>query len=61
MYFIGVITTVVLVRCPSARIANLIAGAGDGRIRQITEKVQNDLQETFHNYVKIKIILTPRE
>lgn len=51
----------VLVHCPSAKKATLIAGAADGRLKQITQKVQNDLQETFHNNVRIKIELTPRE
>ncbi|CAH1154649.1 unnamed protein product [Phaedon cochleariae] len=54
-----VITTVVIVQCPSARIAKLIAGAADGRLRQITDTVRIDLQDAFHNYVKIKIVLEP--
>jgi hypothetical protein len=48
---------VVLVHCPSERIAKLVAGESDGKLRQITESLQKDLQDTFHNYVRIKIVL----
>lgn len=34
-----------------------MAGAGDGRLRQITEIVQNDLQLAFKNYVRIQIVM----
>ncbi|VEN55914.1 unnamed protein product [Callosobruchus maculatus] len=57
----GKITCVVLVQCPTNRIAKLVAGASDGKIRQITESVQKDLQETFHTFVKIQIVLTTAE
>ncbi|KAG5890727.1 hypothetical protein JTB14_026033 [Gonioctena quinquepunctata] len=57
----GVMNTVVLITCPSTRIAKLVAGASDGKLKQITESVQKDLQETFHNYVRIRIILKPPE
>jgi GTP-binding protein Era len=53
----GQIVTVVLVHCPSERIAKLVAGESDGKLRQITESLQKDLQDTFHNYVRIKIVL----
>ncbi|KAJ8943516.1 hypothetical protein NQ318_023026 [Aromia moschata] len=55
----GAITTVVLVDCPSQRIANLVAGASDGRLRQMMASVQQDLQDTFRNHVKINIVLKP--
>ncbi|CAH1997402.1 unnamed protein product [Acanthoscelides obtectus] len=57
----GEVTCVVLVQCPTDRIVKLVAGASDGKIKQITESVQKDLQETFHNFVKIKIVLTSQE
>ncbi|GJQ73378.1 hypothetical protein Trydic_g13744 [Trypoxylus dichotomus] len=53
----GVITTVVLVKCPTDRIRKLISGVSDGRLRQITESLQEDLQNTFHNFVRIRIVL----
>ncbi|KAJ8975953.1 hypothetical protein NQ317_011921 [Molorchus minor] len=56
----GAITTVVIVKCPSQRIASLVAGASDGKLRQMTERVQRDLQDAFQNYVKINIVLQPR-
>ncbi|KAJ8959738.1 hypothetical protein NQ314_006162 [Rhamnusium bicolor] len=55
----GVISAVVIVNCSSARVAKLVAGASDGKLKQMTESVQQDLQDTFHNYVKIKIVLIP--
>nr|CAH7725741.1 unnamed protein product [Callosobruchus chinensis] len=57
----GTITCVVLVQCPTKRIAKLVAGASDGKIRQITESVQKDLQETFHTFVKIQVVVTSPE
>ncbi|XP_044272768.1 GTPase Era, mitochondrial [Tribolium madens] len=53
----GVISSVVLVHCPSERIAKLVAGESEGKLRQINESLQVDLQKTFHNYVKIKLVL----
>lgn len=55
-FFIGKITTVVIVKCPTPRIYRLLLGTSDGRIRNITENVQRDLQGCFHKYVKIKIV-----
>lgn len=52
----GIITTVVLVNCESERIANFISGASDGRLKKMTEQVQVDLQNTFKNFVRIKIV-----
>ncbi|RZC32905.1 GTPase Era, mitochondrial [Asbolus verrucosus] len=58
----GVVSTVVLVHCPSQRVAKLVAGVSDGKLRQITESLQHDLQETFQNYVRIKLVLEgPKE
>ncbi|XP_025837206.1 GTPase Era, mitochondrial [Agrilus planipennis] len=57
----GVITTVVLVKCPSKRIATLVAGASDGRLRQITEAVQKNLQDAFQTYVRLKILLESKD
>ncbi|XP_017770442.1 PREDICTED: GTPase Era, mitochondrial [Nicrophorus vespilloides] len=53
----GVIKTIVNVRCPSVRKAQLIAGANDGRLKNITAAVQKDLQQTFQNFVRISIYL----
>ncbi|XP_019872109.2 GTPase Era, mitochondrial [Aethina tumida] len=53
----GKISCVVLVKAPSERVSKLVAGAGDGRLRQITEIVQNDLQLAFKNYVRIQIVM----
>lgn len=53
----GIIKTVVLVHCPSERIASYVAGASSGNLRIITEKVQQDLQSAFQTFVRIKIIL----
>lgn len=53
----GVISTVVLVHCPSTRLAQLIAGESNGRLKQMTEEVQHNLQNTFRNFVRIRIVL----
>ncbi|KAK9881240.1 hypothetical protein WA026_015358 [Henosepilachna vigintioctopunctata] len=53
----GRITTVVIVKCPSARVAKLIAGTYDGRLKQIVAKCQEDLQDAFRCFVRIKIVL----
>ncbi|XP_030763186.1 GTPase Era, mitochondrial [Sitophilus oryzae] len=55
----GIINTVVLVKCPSARKAKLIAGVSDGKLKQITQSVQDDLQNAFQCIVTIKIVLYP--
>ncbi|EFA08204.1 GTPase Era, mitochondrial-like Protein [Tribolium castaneum] len=56
----GVISAVVLVHCPSKRIAQLVAGESEGKLRQINESLQVDLQRTFHNYVRIKVVLSDK-
>lgn len=56
-FFLGVISTVVLVHCPSERVAKLVGGVGDGKLRQINESLQHDLQDTFQNYVRVKVVL----
>lgn len=53
----GSIKSVVLVKCPTDRIAKLIAGTSNGRLRQINENVQRDLQSAFQNFVMISIVL----
>lgn len=57
--FAGVITTVVLVKTPSVRLSKLVAGAGHGKLRQIIQGVQEDLQNAFKNFVRISIVLDP--
>lgn len=47
----------VLVKCPTERLKTLIAGMSDGRLRQLTEAVQDDLQNAFQNFVRLKIVL----
>ncbi|KAF5293759.1 hypothetical protein FQA39_LY03244 [Lamprigera yunnana] len=53
----GMINAVVLVNCVSERVAKLVAGMSDGRLRQITESTQKSLQSVFHHFVRIQIIL----
>ncbi|KAK9878661.1 hypothetical protein WA026_023110 [Henosepilachna vigintioctopunctata] len=53
----GLIATEVLVKCSNVRVAKLIAGAYDGRLRQVIAKRQEDLQNTFRYFVRIKIVL----
>nr|AEE62789.1 unknown [Dendroctonus ponderosae] len=55
----GVISTVVLVKTPSIRLSKLVAGAGYGKLRQIIQSVQEDLQNAFKNFVRISIVLDP--
>lgn len=55
----GVISAVVLVHCPSIRLAQLIAGESNGRLIQMTEEVQHNLQNTFKNFVRLRIVLQP--
>jgi len=53
----GVITTAVNVYCPNQRKSTLIAGQSNGRLHQITAAVQQELQNTFQTYVRIRIML----
>ncbi|XP_060521710.1 GTPase Era, mitochondrial [Cylas formicarius] len=55
----GIISTVVLIHCPSERVKTLIGGASEGRLRQMTETVQDALQNTFKSHVRIKLVLVP--
>lgn len=48
---------VVLVHCPSTRLAQLIAGETNGRLKQMTEEVQHNLQNTFRTFVRLRIVL----
>lgn len=59
MTILGIINAVVIVNCPSTRLAKLIAGTVDGRLRQIIESVQQDLQSAFNNFVRLRIVLYP--
>lgn len=54
----GAIKAVVIINCPSERIARFVAGCGDGKLRQITEHLQHDLQCTFKNFVRLKLVLS---
>ncbi|CAB3243009.1 unnamed protein product [Arctia plantaginis] len=55
----------VVVECPSARLAKLIAGAGGGRLQQIKSHIRSDLIDLFKKTVIIdldlKIKLNPNE
>ncbi|KAF5269607.1 hypothetical protein FQR65_LT05946 [Abscondita terminalis] len=53
----GLINAVVNVKCTSERVAKLVAGVSDGRLRQITESTQKSLQDVFHHFVRIRIVL----
>ncbi|KAK4874515.1 hypothetical protein RN001_013875 [Aquatica leii] len=55
----GLINAVVNVKCVSERVAKLVAGVSDGRLRQITESTQRSLQDVFHHFVRIRIVLQP--
>ncbi|CAH0564185.1 unnamed protein product [Brassicogethes aeneus] len=57
----GDIICSVVVKCPSQRIAKLVAGASDGKLKQITETVQHDLQLAFQNFVRIHIVMNSEE
>ncbi|XP_022916981.2 GTPase Era, mitochondrial [Onthophagus taurus] len=53
----GVIICTVLVRCKTDRIVKYVTGEQDGKVRQITRSVQENLQNTFRNFVRINIIV----
>ncbi|KAJ8922984.1 hypothetical protein NQ315_001532 [Exocentrus adspersus] len=55
----GVVSAAVIINCPTEKMARLVAGASDGKLKQITESLQHDLQDTFQNYVRINLILKP--
>lgn len=57
MFFQGSIITKVVVRCPTVRKVNLAVGGNDGRLKQMTQKVQKDLQEAFLKFVNIEIVI----
>ncbi|XP_016949534.1 GTPase Era, mitochondrial [Drosophila biarmipes] len=50
-----VIYTSVQVQCPTPRIERLICGEGNGKLRQITERVTSDLVEMFGQAVSLTI------
>lgn len=43
------------VECPKERIAKLVSGISDGKLRQITAGVQKDLQEAFQTHVRLNM------
>jgi len=47
----------VCVTCPTERIEKLIAGAGGGKLRQITDAARHDLVQMFHRPVSLTISL----
>ncbi|XP_016976620.1 GTPase Era, mitochondrial [Drosophila rhopaloa] len=51
----NVIYTSVQVQCPTTRIERLICGEGNGKLRQITERVTSDLVEMFGQAVSLTI------
>lgn len=44
------------VYCPSKRIENLVCGMGDGKLRQITDRVTSDLIQSFQLPVTLTIV-----
>ncbi|XP_017017618.1 GTPase Era, mitochondrial [Drosophila kikkawai] len=50
-----VVYTSVQVQCPTTRIERLICGEGNGKLRQITERVTSDLVEMFGQAVSLTI------
>ncbi|EDX13135.1 GTPase Era, mitochondrial [Drosophila simulans] len=51
----NVVYTSVQVQCPTTRIERLICGEGNGKLRQITERVTSDLVEMFGQAVSLTI------
>ncbi|XP_055597050.1 GTPase Era, mitochondrial-like [Uranotaenia lowii] len=51
----GKIFASAVVTCPSQRIERLVCGEGNGKLRQITERVTSDLIETFAVSVSLTI------
>lgn len=51
------IKAVVLVTAPTERIAQLVSGEANGKLRQMTEEVEYNLQNTFQNFVKLRIVM----
>lgn len=52
----GKIYTCVQVSCPSSRIEKLVVGEGNGKLKQITERVSSDLVEMFGVPISITIM-----
>lgn len=52
----GKIFACVQVLCPSTRIEKLVAGEGNGKLKQITERVSSDLVETFGIPISLTLI-----
>ncbi|KAJ9587671.1 hypothetical protein L9F63_018887 [Diploptera punctata] len=54
----GMISIVVLVGCPSARIQRLLVGSRGLRIRSITKAAVEDLEKTFLQPVRLRLVVT---
>lgn len=50
----GKIFASVIITCPSERIEKLVCGVGDGKLRQITDRITSDLIQSF----KVPVTLT---
>lgn len=47
-----------IVLCPNKRIEMLVCGVGDGKLRQITDRVTSDLIQVFQMPVTITLTTT---
>ncbi|XP_065083125.1 GTPase Era, mitochondrial [Ochlerotatus camptorhynchus] len=52
----GKIFASAVVTCPSERLERLVCGEGNGKLRQITERVTSDLIETFTVPISLTIV-----
>ncbi|XP_058834972.1 GTPase Era, mitochondrial [Topomyia yanbarensis] len=52
----GKIFASTVVTCPNGRLERLVCGEGNGKLRQITERVTSDLIETFSVPVSLSIV-----
>ena len=55
---LGAISSVVLVGCPSARLERLLVGSRGMRIRVIAKEAEQELQKTFMQPVRLKLVVT---
>jgi len=51
-------SVVVLVICPSLRIQKLVVGSHGQRIRAIAFESEQELQSTFRQQVRLKVVVT---
>lgn len=49
------------VYCPSSRIEKLVCGIGDGKLRQITDRVTSDLIQSFKLPVTLTLVTSVRK